>query len=96
MTSDLPLSRISDDELQARIDRFAEAMLGADVLFHLSGKVEYRAQRDAAWVAKRRLLQERSRRQRLALDQHDEREIVRLQEENAALRQAIERGDGFA
>lgn len=96
MKNDPPLTRLTDAELQARIDRFAEAMLGAEVLFQLSGKVEFRVQRDSAWLARRGLLQERSRRQRRALDLHDEQELERLKEENAQLRQAIERGADLA
>jgi hypothetical protein len=65
MKNSPPLSKLSDEELQARIDRFSRAMLEAQERFAASRTIEDRAARDGAWVAMKACLQERGRRRRI-------------------------------
>lgn len=60
-----PLSRLSDGELLARIERFSRAMLEAQARFHNSKAIEDRAARDTAWIALKGHLKERGRRRRI-------------------------------
>lgn len=93
MTAAEPLSRLSDGELEERIERFGRLMEEADQRFQARPyALEDRAERDQWWLARRALLHERSRRQRIAIDLHDDSEITRLQEEDAVLRRALKGG----
>lgn len=63
--NDPPLSRLTDSELQARIDRFGNQMIQADQRYQRTGAIEDRAERDQCWISQRGLLLERGRRRRL-------------------------------
>lgn len=61
-----PLSRLSDEELQARIERLSSQMLEADERYQQRPyALEDRSARDQAWLAVRALLHERARRRRI-------------------------------
>lgn len=62
MPNDEPPFRLTEAELQARIDRFAAQMLSAEERFKKTGAIEDRAERDQCWIAQRKLLMERARR----------------------------------
>lgn len=86
----LGLSALPDEELEARIDRFGQQMLAADMRFKHTHAIEDRAERDRWWLAKRMCVIERARRRRVAGSIEEEREIQRLKEENEALRRQIQ------
>jgi hypothetical protein len=65
MKHDPPLRRLSDAELQERIDRFGKQMLEANARFRQTHAIEDRSERDNAWITQKALLQERSRRRRI-------------------------------
>jgi len=69
MKNEPPLTRLSDAELQDRINRFSRQMLEADERFQKTGSVEDRAARDQAWIAQKALLLEQRRRKRVAEQQ---------------------------
>lgn len=71
MKNDPPLTRLSDAELQARIDRFASQMLQAEERFKRTGSIEDRAERDGAWIAQNKHLMEKRRRNRVAEEGSD-------------------------
>ncbi len=64
-----PLSRLPDEELLARIQRFGQQMLEAEERFKTSRAVEDRATRDQAWMAQKAHLLELRRRKRMAEQQ---------------------------
>ena len=66
MKNAIPLSTLSDRELQERIDRFSRQMLEADERFRQRAyALEDRAERDRCWIDRRSLMHERARRQRV-------------------------------
>lgn len=66
MTADpTPLSRISDQELQARMDRFVDHAMNAEARFREFGDVEDHMESEQAWWAVRALSMEEARRRRL-------------------------------
>jgi hypothetical protein len=73
--NDPPLPRLSDAQLQERIERFGNQLLQADARFQRTGSIDDRTERDQAWIAQRELLKERSRR----------RQIVQAMEEGRGL-----------
>lgn len=76
MKYDPPLRRLSDAELQERIDRFAKQMLEANARFRQTRAIEDRAARDNAWINQKALLQERSRRRRIVDRMEQERGLA--------------------
>lgn len=85
-----PLPSLSDEELQARIERFARLMLDAQERFQRSKDIADRAERDRWWIAQKAVMTERARRRRVTRAVEEEHEIERLKEENAALRRQIQ------
>jgi hypothetical protein len=57
-----PPSRLTDAELQARIERFSREMLEAHDRYRASASIADRAERDRCSLAQTQLLQERARR----------------------------------
>lgn len=76
MKNDPPLPRLSDAELQARIDRFASQMLEADERFQRTQSIEDRSARDQAWIAQKALLTEKRRRRRIAEEAREGRGLA--------------------
>jgi hypothetical protein len=69
MKNSPPLSKLSDAELQQRIDRFSRAMLDAEERLQKSGAIEDRCERDQAWISQKALLLEVRRRKRVREEQ---------------------------
>lgn len=76
MKNNPPLRRLSDTELQERIDRFAKQMLEANDRFRKTRAIEDRSARDNAWINQKALLQERSRRRRIVERMEQERGLA--------------------
>lgn len=72
-----PLSRLTDAELQARIDRFAALMLEAEERYKQRPyALEDRVERDRCWIAHRQCLLERGRRARIVARMEQERGLA--------------------
>jgi hypothetical protein len=64
--NDPSLSRLADEELAARIQRFGQQMLEAEERFKTTRSIEDRAARDQAWIARKAHLLELRRRKDVA------------------------------
>lgn len=72
-----PLSRLSDGELEERIERFGRLMLEAHARFlRRPYALEDRAERDRWWLAHRAVLLERGRRKRTVQAMERERGLA--------------------